>query len=285
MKYSASDDIKFVTACLGISYSQLADCLNVARSTINRIVVGKINPSNDFLEKLYSFVYTNNYFPLDINRMKIDFDLEYIGKILFHGAKEDIDGDIDLKHSRTDIDVGRGFYLGDNYEQAASYIYLNKKSSVYLFNADRLNELKIKEFDVSLEWMLMVSYYREQLEDYKDSPVIRKIIEEVESVDVVIAPIADNNIYEIMNNFARGVITDAQASRALSASHLGKQYVLKTDKACQTIVPFDCLYLCKLERDNIEKIRREASKKTKNESQSIIKSLRRQGRYIEEILK
>ena len=285
MKYSVKGDIEFISVCIPLSYSKLAEALNVARSTITRMVTEEINPSMDFLEKLYSFAYHNQYRSIDVNRLKISFASECLEKVLFHGAKDDIEGEIDLDHSRTDIDVGKGFYLGENYEQATSYIYANKKSSIYIFDASRLKELTVKEFDVSLEWMLMVCYYRGQLEEYKDSPIIKKIIKEVESVDVVIAPIADNNMYEIMNGFARGAITDVQASYALSASHLGKQYVLKTKKACQLITPVERLYLCKSEREDVEKRRREASLMSKDESKHAIESYRRQGKYIEEILK
>lgn len=285
MKYDVTSDVKFISACIPISFSQLADSLNVARSTIMRIVYGEINPSIDFLERLYSFAYNNDYRTIDVNYLKVSFAYEYFEKILFHGTTSDIEGEIDLKHSRTDIDVGRGFYLGESYEQAASYIFGSKKSSVFMFDASKLDGLKVKEFDVSLEWMLMVSYYRGQLNEYKDSKMIRDIIDEVESVDVVIAPIADNNMYEIMNSFARGSITDVQASKALSASHLGKQYVLKSNKACKRVMPFERLYLCKLERERIEEKRKEASLKSKDESKKAIESLRRQGRYIEEILK
>ena len=96
---------------------------------------------------------------------------------------------------------------------------------------------------------------------------------------------ADNNMYEIMNRFSRGEITDKQAINALSASHLGKQYVLKTEKACKSAVIVNRLYLCKSEREDIEKDRKEKSIMSLDNAKVSIEKYRRIGKYIEEILK
>lgn len=285
MKYNVSEDIKIVCRILGISYSELAMELNVARSTITRIANNAVKPSEMLLESFYSYAYDNPNHPIYLNEMKINFAKEKYAEILFHGAKSEIDGDVDLEHSRKDIDVGTGFYLGESYEQASSYIFANSKSSIYLVDCHQLNTLKTKEIDVSLEWMLMVSYYRGQLEQYKFNPYIRKIIDEVEKYDVIIAPIADNNMYDIMTRFANGDITDEQAIHALSASHLGKQHVLKTVKACKSVKIINRLYLSKNERIDIEKERKEAATISFDNAKMAIENYRRVGKYIEEILK
>ena len=103
--------------------------------------------------------------------------------------------------------------------------------------------------------------------------------------DIVIAPIADNNMYETMNRFARGEITDKQAIYALSASSLGKQHVLKTEKACKCVQMLDRLYLCKPERDDIENERKENATVAYDKAKLSIENYRRIGKYVEEILK
>ena len=145
--------------------------------------------------------------------------------------------------------------------------------------------LNIKEFDISQEWMLAVCYYRGRLEEHQNHPIIKSIIKSIEDADIVIAPIADNNMYEIMNQFARGDITDKQATMALCASHLGKQHVIKSNKACKRLLMVDRLYLCTKERNDIEEVRRENAFKSTNEAQTIIQKHRRDGLYIEELLK
>ena len=132
--------------------------------------------------------------------------------------------------------------------------------------------------------MLMVSYYRGQLNQYKDSKIIKKIIKDASKYDVIVAPIADNNMYEIMNRFARGEITDKQAINALSASHLGKQYVLKTEKACKSALIVNRLYLCKSEREDVEKERKGKSIMSFDNAKVTIEKYRRVGKYIEELL-
>ena len=92
-------------------------------------------------------------------------------------------------------------------------------------------------------------------------------------------------MYETMNQFARGDITDQQAIYALSASHLGKQHVLKTKKACQCIEIIDRLYLCKNERKNIEEEKKKVALKANDKAKQMIESYRRIGKYVEEILK
>ena len=285
MKYDIINDIKVVSKILNLSYSEIAQELNVARSTVTRIVNGQTYPTNSFLEDFYSFAYRNKYHSIELNKLKIEYAKTLYKHLLFHGARKDIDGTIDTSHSRSDIDVGIGFYLGESYEQASSYVFASKQSSIYLFNTSKLKELKTIEFDLSLEWILMISYYRGQLSRFENSPIIQNIIKKVEQADVVIAPIADNNMYEILNRFARGDITDVQARVALSASDLGKQHVLKSKFACESVEMVGKLYMCKQEREDIETIRKDRADRVKIESQTLIESLRRQGKYVEEILK
>ena len=285
MKYTIVDDIEAVCTLLFLTPSKLAEKLGVARSTVLRILKGETYPSDLFLASFYSFAYQNSYRSIHLNDLKIEFASDQYDKILFHGAKSGLEGDIDLSHSRRDIDVGVGFYLGESYEQASSYVFPYRNSSVYLFDARKLDGLITKEYMVGLEWMLMVSYYRGYLHEYETSPVIQKIILEAEESDVIIAPIADNDMYETMSRFARGEITDMQAISALSASHLGKQHVLKSERACQSVQIVERLYLCAEERQDIERKRKEAAQVALDKSTLAIKNLRRQGKYIEEILK
>ena len=284
MKYKISQDIRIVCTLLDLTFSELAKELNVARSTITRVVKGETYPNDLFLEAFYSFAYKNKYRGIKLNALKSQFNQDRYSTILFHASKETIDGEIDLNHSRNDIDMGTGFYLGESFEQAASYAFPFKKSSIYIFDASKLSKLKTKEYKVDLEWMLTISYFRGQLSQYLKTPVMQNIIKGIDGYDVIIAPIADNNMYDIMNRFARGDITDLQAISALSASHLGKQHVLKTKKACKSLVEVDRLYLSNEERKDIEDIKREESIVSTDKMKISIESYRRQGKYIEEIM-
>lgn len=56
-------------------------------------------------------------------------------------------------------------------------------------------------------------------------------MKKLDGVDYVVAPIADNRMYQIIEDYIDGAITDAQCQHALAATDLGNQYVLKTQKA------------------------------------------------------
>ena len=281
MKYSVSKDIKIVLEALNISSAKLAEYLGVSRNTVRRVLKEIVYPSDLFIESFYSFVFEKT---ININKLKIRYAEEQGQILLFHGTKDNIIEPIDLNHSRTNTDLGKGFYLGENYEQASSYIFYNNNSSVYLFDVSNLKNLKTFELDISFEWMILVCYYRGTIEQFKNSEIVQDIVQKIEQYDVIIAPIADNNMYEIMNQFARGDITDLQATNALSASHLGKQHVLKTQKACERIQMINRLYLCKKEREEIQKISTENALISLTESKQAIEKYRRQGKYIEELL-
>ena len=285
MKYDIVTDIKTVMTLLRLTSSQLAENLGVARSTVSRILKGQTYPNDLFLESFYSFSYDNPIRPLRLNQIKIQFGRDNYDKLLFHGARGPLEMPIDLDHSRSDIDLGKGFYLGESFEQASSYVFSNLKSSIYLFAEHQLDGLRVKEFGVSLEWMLLVAYYRGHLGEYEQSAFLQSLLKDVAQYDVIVAPIVDNNMYEIITQFARGDLTDQQAKLALSASNLGKQHVLKSEKACQRVAPFAQLYLCEKERHDISEKRKEARDASADKARLAIQSLRRKGKYIEEILK
>ena len=285
MNYSIATDIQAVCSLLGLTPSTLSEYLGVARSTISRIIHEKVYPEELFLQRFYSFVYHNPIRPLRLNELKVQFAKDEHPYLLFHGAKSSLEGSVDLAHSRKELDLGVGFYLGESFAQASSYISPFPKSSVYLADGSNLRKLKRYEYNVDLEWMLVVSYYRRRLDAFASSPLLRRYIENAAAQDVLIAPIADNNMYETMNQFARGDITDVQAVSALSASSLGKQTVLKTVTACSKIQLVDRLYLCEDEKKDFDAKRKEEAETARDKSKLAISRHRREGRYVEEILK
>ena len=107
---------------------------------------------------------------------------------------------------------------------------------------------------------------------------------EVEEADVIIAPIADNKMFYIMTQFALGEINADVALHSLSASKLGRQFVFKSNKALQNLVPIEKMYLSTPERADCRKFLNERS----YEIDTKLKLAKREfktGLYIEEILK
>ena len=276
--YNIADDIGFIIEAEHINKNEFAEEANISRTTLDEIIKNNITSKNIY-EKIYSFIYSKKY---RINSVKEELIKEKFHNVLFHGSKDGLSY-ISDKGSRDSCDFGNGFYLGETYNQALSFVCEKDSSSVYSFRYS-LDGLKIKRFECNLEWMLAICYYRGTIEEYKSKDIISKIISEVEDADVIIAPIADNKMFYIMAQFTDGEINADVALHSLSASKLGLQYIFKTDKAINKLIPIERYYICKLEKQDCRNklIERGFEIDTKLK---LAKREFKDGLYIEEILK
>ena len=204
--------------------------------------------------------------------------------MLFHGAKSEISGEIDVRHGRYNNDFGQGFYTGESYEQAISFVSGFDKSSVYYLSFDATN-LKCKRYAVDQEWMLTIAYYRGTLNEYKDHPRIKALVKESRDCDYIIAPIADNRMFQIINSFIEGELTDEQCKHCLAATNLGMQYVFISEKAVSQAKLVERCYISSNEREYYKNIRLEESKLGDDKVRLAKRQYRGRGRYIDEILK
>ena len=283
MEYNFSKDLKSIREILGVSQSEFADQIGVEQVTISRNELGKTNPSAKILENVYTFAFAKN---IKINKLKEMFwrdDLKKHEKLLFHGAKSKIDGKIDIHRGRHNNDFGQRFYAGESYEQAISFVSGFENSSVYYicFNDD---DLTYKRYEVNQEWMMTIAYYRGALDEYKNHPVVKKIIEQSRACDYIIAPIADNRMFQIINSFIEGELTDEQYKHCLAATNLGMQYIFVSEKAVSQAKLIERCYISHNEREYYKNIRLEESKLGANKVKLARKQYRGKGQYIDEIL-
>ena len=279
LQYKIKQDVEFVMASEQKNIDEIAKATTISRTTIYEILHLN-NIALSVYEKFYSYIYNIGY---RINSVKEDLLKETsLKKVLFHGSKRGLEN-ISIEGSRMNCDFGQGFYLGETYEQALSFVCENKQSSVYSFTCD-LENLNVLEFNCSLEWMLAICYYRGTLGIFSDSTIVKEIIQKINDADVIIAPIADNRMFYIMTLFAGGEINANVALHSLSASKLGKQYIFKTQKALKQIVPIEKYYLCQEEKDDTIK---KLSMRTLEIETKLKLSKRefREGLFIEELLK
>lgn len=277
-EYSVKEDIDFIKDIEKITDSDLASKTKISRTTLEEI--SKTGKTTDGVyEKFYSFVYESGY---RINSVKEELLKEKDDKTLFHGSKYGL-SEISVENARSNCDFGKGFYLGETYNQALSFVCENEKSSVYSFNYS-LDGLKVKKFNCDLDWMIAICYYRGTLKDYSDKKIVKKVVSEIEKSDVVIAPIADNKMFYIMAQFTEGEINADVALHSLSASKLGNQYIFKTEKSLDNLVPLEKYYLCIPEREDCRRYLNERS----FEIDTKLKLAKREfknGLFIEEIFK
>ena len=191
---------------------------------------------------------------------------------------------ISANHGRVNNDFGSGFYCGESIEQTTSFISRFKESSIYILKFDD-NNLNYENFDVNQEWMLAVAYFRGRLREYEKSNIIKNIINKVKNSDYIIAPIADNRMFRIIDRFIDGEITDEQCKHCLAATNLGKQYVFLTEKATSQVKILERCYISKPERDFYLSQKLTDINNSDNKVSYALIKYKREGKYIEEILK
>ncbi|MCR4674651.1 MAG: DUF3990 domain-containing protein [Lachnospiraceae bacterium] len=218
------------------------------------------------------------------NQLYIEENRDKSQVLLFHGAKTFIDGSIRLDASKQNNDFGPGFYCGDNIEQSVMFVASYPESSLYMLKFNSKN-LKYKEFFVDQEWMLTVAYFRGRLDGYKDTDLVQNIISNIEKLDYIIAPIADNRMFELIDQFIDGEITDLQCQHCLSATDLGKQYVFLSEKALRQVEILERCYLSQGEKAYYLNRKSEDYEIARDKVKLARKQYRNQGHYIEEIIK
>ena len=283
MEYSFKQDLKAIRDVMNLSQEELADKLGVEQITISRNEQGHTKPSDKLMEKVYAYAFENN---IKLNRLKEMLwseNLKSSHRLLFHGAKGSIEEPLSPYKSRKNNDFGQGFYTGESYEQAISFVSGFGNSSVYYIRLDE-RDLKCKRYEVNQEWMMTIAYYRGTLDEYKDHPAVKALIEQSRNCDYIIAPIADNRMFQIINSFIAGDLTDEQCKHCLAATNLGMQYIFLTEKAVSQIKLTERCYISNNEREYYKNIRLEESKLGDDKVKLAKRQYRGQERYIDEIL-
>lgn len=277
--YKLKEDLELLLNEDGETINSLSEKLSISARTINNIIGEKTNPSFETIEKFYSYFYKKGY---RLNKTKENIIKEVEKElVLFHGSKNGVK-EITKNGSREKCDFGYGFYLGETYDQASSFIYDSKEGSVYAYKAN-IEGLKTIKYDCSIEWMITVCYYRGMIEEYKNNSYVKNIIEKAKNADIIIAPIADNKMFFIMREFGNGNITTTQAIHSLASSGLGMQYVFKSDKAINRLKLIEHLYLCNDEKNDIANKMNERGMLIDTKLKLAKREFRNEGKYIDEL--
>ena len=280
--FALCTDIEIVMELLDITAKDLADNIGVTPTTISRWRKREVSSSN--LNAFYNFAFRKG---IRLNKIKEQLFKEDCGRnsiILFHGAKTYIDGRISIEKSKSTNDFGRGFYCGESLEQSAMFVANYPESSLYILEFDK-TDLSYTQLNVDRDWMLLIAYFRNKLNDYAKHPVILDLLSKLEGVDYIVAPIADNRMFEIIDSFIDGEITDVQCQHCLSATNLGNQYVFVTDKALSQLQILRHCYLASDEKSYYLSYKQEESRVGNDKVKVARKKYRGKGEYIEDILK
>ncbi len=285
MDYQIIQDIEAVMELKELTMDELAKELGISRITVNNWLLGNTEISERNITAFYEYVFQKG---IRLNKIKEQLYTEELSDgsevLLFHGAKTKIEGSLSLTCSKRRNDFGAGFYCGESLEQSAMFVATFPSSSLYMLKFDCEN-LKKKEFSVNRDWMLMIAYFRERLGEYANSKIITRLRKELDDIDYIVAPIADNRMFEIIDQFIDGEITDIQCQHCLSATNLGNQYVFVSEKALQQVKILERCYLANAEKEAYLTARQESYDMNRDKVKLARRQYRDQGDYIEDILK
>ena len=110
-------------------------------------------------------------------------------------------------------------------------------------------------------------------------------VNKINEADVIVAPIADNRMFDLISEFVDGVITNEQCEHALAASNLGSQYVIKTKKGLDNLKYIKLFYLSNKEKEEYKDKRLENNNINLNKVKVARIEYRGKGQYIDELLK
>lgn len=285
MDYTIREDLQVIKELTEDSWADLAKKFEIEESTLFRWLDGSVTPSETSIEKIYSSAFKSG---IRINSIygqlyKEDYSDEQ-NIVLFHGAKTDIKGELTLEYSKENNDFGKGFYCGESIEQSAMFVAGYPKSSLYIVLFDK-GKLKYEKYSVNQDWMLTIAYFRKRLNKYEKHPVVLSLIERLQKLDYIVAPIADNKMFQIIDSFIDGEITDEQCRHCLSATNLGYQYVFITEKALKNVKILHHGYLAKEEKEFYLSNRQEEWKIGEDKVKIARREYRGKGLYIDDILK
>ena len=279
--YSFSKDLQLVRDMVGMLQEDLAKELNVGIATVNRWENGETHAADINIEKFYDFVYKRG---IELNAIKAQFYQEELGrgeKLLFHGSKKGIEGKLSLGLSKNSNDFGAGFYCGESFRQAALFVSNFPEACSYILSFKTAG-LKKAEFQVDRDWLLAIGIYRGSMNSA--GKYSERLMKKVDTADYIVAPIADNRMFQIIDSFVDGVITDEQCIHALAATNLGMQYIMKSESALKSVTMLERCYICNSEKEYY-KTRRLADLAVSEDKVNAARiKYRGKGKYIDELI-
>lgn len=207
------------------------------------------------------------------------------GKIrLFHGSKKGICGKI-RPISRSFCDFGAGFYMGTNPDQVRGLVSSFPSPFFYELelDADKVGRDNILILD-GMDWVYAVLACRGTVADFNELEVSKKILKKLNSVDLVIGPIADDRMMAAMRRFEANGLTDEGLRRCLLAVDYGFQYAAKTQKCCDAIEIISRKGLTPAQLIDFNKYAENQRQKSCGIVEHVARECLRQGQYLSEMI-
>ena len=201
---------------------------------------------------------------------------------LYHGSKNGIDGPV-RPASRDRCDFGRGFYMGTEQSQPLTLVCNYPHPILYTIEFS-IDGLDVLELGAGCDWAMLVAYCRGKMEAASDTALYRRMREMERSHDVIVGAIANDRMFVVLDRFFNGDITDVAVVKSLSALQLGRQYVAKTQRACDRAKIVEARELSEQELETLKERSASERKQGIALAEQICREHRREGRYFDELL-
>lgn len=236
-----------------------------------------------YIEKadLKQYTYTNATITADNKILNCAVPIKQV-TTLYHGSHKGIHDSITTRYSRNRCDFGKGFYTGDKPKQAQMLIADDDSGVFYVLHA-QLDQLKVYTFTDNVLWALYVGVNRGHI-DVKQYPKLKTLCKQIDDYDVVAGLIADDKMMFVYMQFIAGLITDKALIACLQQVKLGKQYTFKNDAVCQAITIVRSEHLTEQMKTLCKKEKQGTLLNINSTVEYLIRTYRRQGKYIDEIL-
>lgn len=179
--------------------------------------------------------------------------------------------------------------MGTKREQAELLVLDEPSSVIYTLNLHLENILQkhILTFSNPMDWAFFVLYNRNMLEDFEgiqNTQFYKNLANIANNKDIIIGPIADDNMTMIMEQFVDETITDKTFMECIRCINWGSQYVAKTKRACEQIEIIKKEKITTEKRESYYKNEADRRRENNKKLKTTRKQYRREGKYLNEIL-
>lgn len=202
---------------------------------------------------------------------------------LYHASRAGINGAPSPFYGRETVDFGQGFYLGTD-ELQTKMLCANAPSPVYYEYVLELAQLSTAVFEPDLSWAFSVALHRGRLPETTSPEVVCYLASLTSDKDVIIAPIANDRLFDTLSRYFEGSVTDKALVAAMDCMRLGTQYVLKTPEACAKLTLVNVTRSTKAELQDLQTMANRNRATAKAATEMALTQYRRSGNYIDESL-
>ena len=203
--------------------------------------------------------------------------------ILYHGSKGGIKGNI-KPASRSNCDFGRGFYMGENRNQAASLVLNQDDAFLYTLRVTLSDDLKILHLRDE-DWLYAVLSNRGRIPEFNSLKLASKWKAKLLQYDLVTGIIADDRMNEAMRAFSRYALSDAGLYYCMQQADYGSQYAAKTPKMCENIAIVDQTQVNSQTFPELGQYMDERRTESKNIVQTATARFRGNGTYLDQLIR